>query len=512
MFGRPAPGSQLPPTSAQPPSPANGPGEFTRMFQGARRHAAPSPTAATRERALDLAVASAVPVGKPLELIALLRLSASRSLADMLESDRDTTLRRPDVRERKFGLDFLRDSLGRLQPIRRHHARHRPRFRSAHHREARTRPGGPRLRAANFLLTPKTTGELRIQFDLLTGPLTLTSRVLRTRAEPADQLALAAPHTLVTESYLVAVTPRPWWKRAAASAAIAAGIVALALAGILVFRRHSSPPDLRGVQTQGAAQINTAAQNIAKGKNYALLIATDKYEYLNGLRNPTRDAEAVEDELKTDYGFQTRHAYNVTRDQMLAAIKSYRLGNYGAADQLLIYIAGHGTFDDTEQRGFLMAKDSKPDDQLHTSQLSHDDLRAVVDTLPVPHILVVIDACFGGLFDPKIAEIAHRGSEYGQISIDDLRKRKLDLRTRQFLTSGSKEFVSDGRGDHSPFAQILLKPSATTEAISITSPSHVSAPTSKKPRVKRAKANSAGTFAVVSSSSYPCNRRSVSDY
>jgi hypothetical protein len=175
------------------------------------------------------------------------------------------------------------------------------------------------------------------------------------------------------------------------------------------------------------------------------------------LRNPIRDATDIENELKMSYGFEPRRLLDGTRDQMIAAIKSFHTGTYGAADQLLIYIACHGSYDESEQRGFLMARDSSADDALHTSQLSHDDLRAVVNTLPVPHIFIVIDACFGGAFDPKVGEAAHRGSEYGGISMETLRLRRMPLRTRQFLTSGGKEFVSDGAGDHSPFARIFLE-------------------------------------------------------
>ena len=88
---------------------------------------------------------------------------------------------------------------------------------------------------------------------------------------------------------------------------------------------------------------------------------------------------------------------------------------------------------------------------------SRDDLRAIVNTLPVPHIFVVIDACFGGAFDPRISEATHRGDVDSEISLDELRRRRVGLLTRQFLTSGSKEFVSDGRGENSPFARVFLE-------------------------------------------------------
>ncbi len=84
-------------------------------------------------------------------------------------------------------------------------------------------------------------------------------------------------------------------------------------------------------------------------------------------------------------------------------------------------------------------------------------LRAVLDTLPVPHIFVVIDACFGDTFDPRIGESTHRSDGEEAISLEELRRRRMGLVTRQFLTSGSKEFVSDGRGENSPFARVFLQ-------------------------------------------------------
>jgi hypothetical protein len=68
----------------------------------------------------------------------------------------------------------------------------------------------------------------------------------------------------------------------------------------------------------------------------------------------------------------------------------------------------------------------------------------------------VIDACFGGAFDPRISESTHRGDGETTISLEELRRRRVGLKTRQFLTSGSKEFVSDGRGENSPFARVFL--------------------------------------------------------
>jgi hypothetical protein len=71
-----------------------------------------------------------------------------------------------------------------------------------------------------------------------------------------------------------------------------------------------------------------------------------------------------------------------------------------------------------------------------------------------------MDACFGGTFDPFISSSAHRGGTglYDELENNEYINRKLKLRTRKFLTSGGKEYVSDGRpGQHSPFTRKVLE-------------------------------------------------------
>jgi hypothetical protein len=109
--------------------------------------------------------------------------------------------------------------------------------------------------------------------------------------------------------------------------------------------------------------------------------------------------------------------------------------------------------------GFVITKDSKREDPNHNTQIPQSALRDIVDTIPAPHTFLVMDVCFGGAFDPTMVESRHRGDdEYGKISGKELLERKSSLTTRPFLTSGSKEYVPDGRpGQNSPFARAFLE-------------------------------------------------------
>ena len=74
-------------------------------------------------------------------------------------------------------------------------------------------------------------------------------------------------------------------------------------------------------------------------------------------------------------------------------------------------------------------------------------------------ILLVIDACFGGTFDPQIS--SKRGQNdlvYASATKAEILARKSTLKTRLFVTSGGKEYVPDGRpGANSPFAAQFLR-------------------------------------------------------
>ena len=128
-------------------------------------------------------------------------------------------------------------------------------------------------------------------------------------------------------------------------------------------------------------------------------------------------------------------------------------------DQLFLFFAGHGKFDEIFKEGFLVAKDSKREDENNETYISHAILKQRIENIPCKHIFLVIDACFGGALDPLIAQGDSRGDNiYSEITKPEFIKRKLKFKTRKYLTSGGKEYVPDGRpGEHSPFTRKFLE-------------------------------------------------------
>ncbi len=217
----------------------------------------------------------------------------------------------------------------------------------------------------------------------------------------------------------------------------------------------------RGFETIAPASdaAPDADANFKDRHDYALLIATDDYDSWTPLNNPVQDATDVQKELETRYGFKVELLPNPTKAQIEDALIRYQKQvKFGPLDQLLILFSGHGYFDPNGKEGFLVAKDSKPParDTLDT-MIPHSRLRALIDNIPVNHILVLIDACFGGTFDRDVESGTTRGGMYDERPVKDMFLALSPLTTRKFITSGGMEYVPDGTpGHNSPFVAHLL--------------------------------------------------------
>ncbi len=191
-------------------------------------------------------------------------------------------------------------------------------------------------------------------------------------------------------------------------------------------------------------------------KDYALLFATDQYDHWTDLVNPVDDAHSLAKVLKERYGFSVEIVENPNLDDVFIKLAEYGQRKFKPQDQLLIFFAGHGYFDESFGEGFVVAKNSLENDKAKTTYISHNRLRGVIGNIPSEHIFLAMDVCFGGTFDPVIA--SSRGMDATETNDNEFLVRKLSQRTRKYLTSGGKEYVSDGiPGKHSPFTLKLLQ-------------------------------------------------------
>lgn len=118
---------------------------------------------------------------------------------------------------------------------------------------------------------------------------------------------------------------------------------------------------------------NTDKMNNSYGKNYALLIGTNKYEHMTQLTNPVFDARTIARELKDNYGFNVDTAMNPTSDEIYSSIRKFSSMQFADDDQLFIFIAGHGEFDEVFKEGFIV-----PSDAIKNDHNKRSDRKSVV--------------------------------------------------------------------------------------------------------------------------------------
>jgi hypothetical protein len=213
--------------------------------------------------------------------------------------------------------------------------------------------------------------------------------------------------------------------------------------------------------SQRSITIGTAALTDASKldrTDYAILFTTNDYDFWPDLTNPVKDGRMIADELRKNYNFKVEVMEGGSQNDILKKLREYAEKKYKPLDQVFIFFAGHGQFDQTFGEGFVVTKESLARDEAKTTYLSHNRLRSIINNIPSEHIFLAMDVCFGGTFD---AAIAHRGLEeatYKEATQAEIVTRKLTYKTRRYLTSGGKEYVPDGRpGMNSPFARKFLE-------------------------------------------------------
>jgi hypothetical protein len=179
-----------------------------------------------------------------------------------------------------------------------------------------------------------------------------------------------------------------------------------------------------------------------KGNNYLLLIGIDQYNHWNRLHNATKDCQDLQMVLSQYYDFDPQHTImltnrQATRERILETLESLQ-SRLGQDDNLLIYYAGHGYYDQRKSRGYWVPVDARLDkipDYIRNSTI-HDYLNGI----NTHNTLLIADACYAGsLFDHARGMVNEHAP------------------SRWAFTSGDIEKVWDGQpGDNSPFAKFLI--------------------------------------------------------
>ena len=163
---------------------------------------------------------------------------------------------------------------------------------------------------------------------------------------------------------------------------------------------------LVGTAHAAARSINgrsTYATNVAH--YYALVIGNNAYTSLPKLKTAEADARAIEKMLHEAYGFQTKLLLNATRQQIIAALNTYRR-ELATDANLLLYYAGHGYNDKEAEKTYWLPVDASRDDS--ANWIVADEITSGIRAIPARHVLVVSDSCYSGTLTRGIGKEPHR--------------------------------------------------------------------------------------------------------
>lgn len=183
-----------------------------------------------------------------------------------------------------------------------------------------------------------------------------------------------------------------------------------------------------------------------KGENYGLIIGINEYNdpALVDLDNPITDATMLYSTLIGNYMFDPPNVTllkNPTRADIINKFDelSYRLTRN---DNLIIFYAGHGYWDDEKETGFWLPTDA--DKISSVNWIRNSTIQDFVDDINTNHTLLISDACFAGSIFKSRGDF-----QDASIAVNKL----YSLSSRKAMTSGTLKKVPD----RSVFIEFLLK-------------------------------------------------------
>lgn len=212
-------------------------------------------------------------------------------------------------------------------------------------------------------------------------------------------------------------------------------------------RDLNAPSDSRPSILISEKKDNDSKDGLAlKGNYYALLIAINDYKdpNINSLDKPISDAQKLFDVLVSDYLFEKANITflkNPTREQIISSLDRLEK-SITKNDNLLIFYAGHGYWNEVTQKGFWLASDASKENT--ANWIGNSSISDYIRSIPAKHTLLIADACFSGsIFKTRAA--------FG--GLDKSAQRLYELTSRKAMTSGTLTEVPD----KSVFIEFLVK-------------------------------------------------------
>jgi peptidoglycan hydrolase-like protein with peptidoglycan-binding domain len=207
-----------------------------------------------------------------------------------------------------------------------------------------------------------------------------------------------------------------------------------------------APQATAAASSSGSLALPTELAALDYGRYHAVVIGNNAYRSLPKLNTATTDAKAVADLLEKDYGYDVTLLTDASEETIVGTFATLRR-TLTENDNLLVYYAGHGWFDEEAERGYWLPVDAVADNQ--SNWISNADVTDMLKAIKAKHVLVVADSCYSGTLTRGLAIGGKNPGYYHAI---------VERRARTVLTSGGLEPVLDaGGGRHSVFAKAFLE-------------------------------------------------------
>jgi len=191
---------------------------------------------------------------------------------------------------------------------------------------------------------------------------------------------------------------------------------------------------------------NVVTTDIQTGKYYALIVGNNAYQdaAISTLNEPVNDAAKLYNVLTTYYTFEPQNVTFLKNASYVQIIEAFdNLSNkITPNDNLLVFYAGHGWWDETKNLGYWLPVDAKKSSTAFW--IPNSRISDYMSSINSKHTLLIADACFSGsIFKTRSA------FSDAQPAINKL----YELPSKKAMTSGNLKEVPD----KSVFLQYLVK-------------------------------------------------------
>ncbi|MEP3387503.1 MAG: caspase family protein [Reichenbachiella sp.] len=172
------------------------------------------------------------------------------------------------------------------------------------------------------------------------------------------------------------------------------------------------------------------------GKYYALLMGIQNYEDSTfiDLDNPINDVKKLREVLVNDYAFSDENVnlvLDATREDIMNSL-DHLSEVVTPNDNVLIFYAGHGIWDDESEIGYWLPSNAKAGKK--AAWFRNSSLRDYIKEIDSKHTLLIADACFSGSIFKSRSVL---------VGADMATNKMHELPSRKAMTSGTLTAVPD---------------------------------------------------------------------